>query len=151
MKLYVFVFVGIALSATGCAEKEQATPPPADEAPTMAPTVETPAVEAPVAVESGSQNATFLEHMHRHAERIDDLNLALADGDLESAKTPAYWLSRHEAVSGIQAEWQPYVTGMREAARAVEAAPDLATARAAAERITAQCQGCHEAAGIMGN
>jgi mono/diheme cytochrome c family protein len=62
---------------------------------------------------------------------------------------PAYWLSRHDTVTGIPPQWQPFVVGMREAAAAVGDAPDLDTARAAAERITGQCQACHAAAGVI--
>jgi len=73
---------------------------------------------------------------------------ALADDDLVGAMTPAFWLSRHDGVEGIPVEWQQYVTGMRQAASAVEAANDLETARVAAERISDQCQACHNAAGV---
>jgi mono/diheme cytochrome c family protein len=86
--------------------------------------------------------------MHVHAEKLDELNFALADGDLEAAMTPAYWLSRHETASDVQSEWMPFLYGMRTEAEAVETAPDLAAARAAAERINAHCQGCHAAVGI---
>jgi hypothetical protein len=37
---------------------------------------------------------------------------------------------------------------MRKAAQSVEEASDLASARAAAERINDNCQGCHDAAGV---
>jgi cytochrome c556 len=37
---------------------------------------------------------------------------------------------------------------MRKAAQAVEEADDLKGARAAAERINDNCQGCHDAAGV---
>ncbi|MDH3266843.1 MAG: hypothetical protein OEM25_07755, partial [Gammaproteobacteria bacterium] len=93
----------------------------------------------------------FIEHMHRHAEEIDNINIALADGDLAAAMNPAAWLSRHDPVGGIPDDWQPYLIDMREAARAVESAPDLETAHAASIRITEQCQGCHAAAGIIGD
>jgi hypothetical protein len=86
--------------------------------------------------------------MHLHADNLDDLNFALADGDLEAAKTSANWLSTHDTDSDVQPDWMPYLYSMRTEAEAVEAAPDLATARTAAERITAQCQECHAAVGI---
>ena len=86
--------------------------------------------------------------MHAHAEQLDNLNFALADDDLEGAMTAAYWLSGHQEVSGLEEEWQPYLTGMRKAAQDVEEATDLEAARAAAERINEQCQGCHAAAGV---
>ena len=143
MKLHKLLIVGFALSVTGCGEKNQAVPEPAEEA-----QMTEPAVVAPVAENKSWQNDTFLQHMHSHAEKLDDLNFALADDDLEAAMTPAYWLSRHETISDVQPEWTPYLDGMRAAARAVEEAADLETARAAAEQISIQCQGCHAAVGV---
>ena len=87
--------------------------------------------------------------MHAHAERVDELMYALDDGDLDGARTAAYWLSRHKTVEGIPDEWQMFVTGMREAASRVKGAADLQAARAAAEAISPHCQGCHAAAGIL--
>jgi hypothetical protein len=52
-------------------------------------------------------------------------------------------------VDGIPSAWQPHLSGMRDAARDVENAPDLETAHAASMRITRQCQACHAAAGII--
>ncbi len=52
-------------------------------------------------------------------------------------------------IEGIPSEWQPFLDGMREASIDVEKSADLESARAAAERITAQCQGCHAAAGVL--
>lgn len=146
MKLYILLIVGFALNATGCAEKEQAVPEPMADAQVTA-----PAVDAPAAEKQGWQSDTFLNHMHVHAEQLDKINFALADDDLHSAMTPAFWLSRHETVSGVPDEWQPYLSGMREAAKAVENAPDLAAARTAAKRISEQCQGCHDTAGVVGD
>lgn len=143
MNLRIILLVGFVLSVAGCAEKEQAVIEPVDEAPMSAPDD-----AAPTAANENWPNEAFLKHMHRHAEKLDELNFALADGDLEAAMTPAYWLSRHDTDTDVQSEWMPYVYAMRTEAEAVEAATDLATARAAAERITAQCQGCHVAAGI---
>ncbi len=143
MNLHMILVVGFFLSVTGCGEKEQVISEPVDEAPMTA-----PEAVAPATGNESWQNDSFLKHMHRHAEKLDDLNYALADGDLEAAMTPAYWLSRHDTDSDVPQEWLPHLYGMRTEAEAVEAAPDLATARAAAERINAQCQGCHAAAGI---
>ena len=143
MKLQKFLVVGCALIATACAEKEQAAPEPADEMPMGA-----PEAAAPEAMNESWRNDTFLEHMHVHAEKLDELNFALADGDLEAAKAPAYWLSRHDTADDVQSDWLPYLYEMRNEAQAVEEAPDLATARDAAERISAQCQACHAAVGI---
>ncbi len=89
---------------------------------------------APTADEN-LRNDAFLGHMHLHAEKLDDLNYALADGDLESAKKPASWLSRHDTVEEINSDWMPFLYEMRTAAEVVQDTSDLATARAAAEQI----------------
>ncbi len=87
--------------------------------------------------------------MHAHAEHLDELNFALDDDEFEAAMTPAYWLSRHNTVSGLPEDLQPYLVSMREAARAVEDAEDLEAARAAAREIGAACQECHAATGVV--
>ena len=147
MKLHAYLIVGLALCITGCAEKKEPAPEPAVE-PQAAPAAESSPAEAAAEQEDIARDADFIDHMHAHAEQLDNLNFALADDDLEGAMTAAYWLSGHQEVSGIKEEWRPFLRGMREAAQAVEEATDLDTARAAAERINDQCQGCHEAAGV---
>jgi len=144
MKLHTLLIVGFVLSMTACAEKEQAMPEPVDEV--QAPP---PAAEASPEKTEEWMNDEFLQHMHRHADELDELNLALADGDLDAAKASANWLSRHDGVSGIPPEWQIYLVNMREAADAVAEATDLEAARLPAERISENCQGCHMAAGIV--
>ena len=146
MKSHSLLLLGFALCITGCAEKEAPAPEPAAEpAPpaTVPAAAETPAVE-----EQSARGDDFIDHMHAHAEQLDNLNFALADDDLEGAMTAAYWLSGHQEVSGLKDEWRPFLDGMREAAQAVEEAADLETARTAAERINDNCQGCHDAAGV---
>lgn len=143
MNLHMILVIGFVLSVMGCAEKEQVMSEPVDEAP-----MTTPEAVVPEAVDENWRNDSFLTHMHRHADKLDELNFALADGNLEAAMTPANWLATHSTVRDIEPDWLPYLYGMRTAAEAVQAAPDLATARAAAERINAQCQGCHAAVGI---
>jgi len=145
MKLHTLLIVGFALSMTGCTEKEQAMPAAVDEVQTPP-----PAAEASPAKAQEWQNDAFLKHMHRHADELDELNLALADGDLDAAKASANWLSRHDGISGIPPEWKLYLVDMREAADAVAEATDLEAARLPAERITENCQSCHIAAGIVG-
>ncbi len=149
MKLHSLLIVGLALCVTGCAEKKEPEPEPEAAPPAEPVAAESPAVEEAVAAaEESARDAEFIDHMHDHAEQLDNLNFALADDDLEGAMTAAYWLSGHQEVAGIKEEWRPYLQGMRDAAQAVEEASDLDTARAAAERINTQCQGCHTAAGV---
>ena len=107
---------------TACAEKTEPAPEPAAEPGATA--AAEPAAEMPASEEESARDEAFIDHM------------------------AAYWLSGHQEVSGIKEEWRPFLEGMREAARAVEEAGDLDSARAAAERINDNCQGCHNAAGV---
>jgi trans-aconitate methyltransferase len=143
------ILVFVAASCLAACGKQ----PPAEEAP-----AEVPADEAPMVADTAPAqdpapaelifDQAFIDHMHVHAERVDELMFALDDGDLEAAKSPAAWLSRHQAESRIPDQWQPYFAAMQEAARAVENATSLDTAREAAEKISVHCQECHIAAGI---
>ena len=141
MKLHALWITSIALGLSACGQQEPPEPqqPEADQV--AAPAEETAGTETPV-------DGAFTNHMHAHAEQLDNLMFALADGDLERAGSAAYWLSQHEMVEGLPEEWEHYVTGMRNAAYEVEIAEDLASARVAAEEISAQCQACHTAAGV---
>ena len=151
MKLHSLLIVGFALCVSACAEKKapepEAAPAPEPQAAEPAPAEAAP-VETAEAEEQSARSQEFIDHMHAHAEQLDDLNFSLADDDLEGAMTAAYWLSGHQEVEGIEEEWRPFLKGMREAAQAVEEAADIETARAAAERINENCQGCHELAGV---
>ena len=134
MKLHVLLIVGFALSVGACANSEQAAPEQA--------------AEATAAEMESYEYAGILRHMHSHADQIDILNGALDDDDLEASKLPARWLWRHKSMTGIPDDWQPYLADMRQAARDVESATDLASARTAATRINENCQACHSAVGI---
>lgn len=151
MRIHSLLIAALAVGVTACAKKEEA-PPPADETP-PAVTEETPDVQVEEPMKPMLDEATdleaFIKHMHEHADKIDAINFALADADLAGAMESASWLSTHEDVAGIPTEWLPFVQGMREQAKAVEASGDLEAARAAAKGITANCQGCHVAAGIV--
>jgi cytochrome c556 len=143
MRVHALLLTLFALCLAACSKQEPAEP--------EQPAAEQAAVIEEVAEARPEFDQAFIDHMHAHAEQLDELMFALADDDLEAAMTPAFWLSRHDAVEGIPEEWQQYVTGMREAAAAVEAASDLDTAKTAAESISDQCQACHSAAGISTN
>ena len=142
MKLQSLLIFGLALCVTACAEKKESAPEPTAE-----PTPE-PQAASPAPIEQSGRDEAFIDHMHAHAEQLDNLNFALADDDLPGALTAAYWLSGHQEVTGIQEEWRPFLEGMREAAQAIEEANDIDEARVAAERINENCQGCHNAAGV---
>jgi hypothetical protein len=141
MKIRTLWLVGFAVVITGCAEKEEVAPAAGDVAATAA--EEMPELEP---AEMGTD--AFLAHMHLHAEQLDKMNAALSFGNLEAAQTPAYWLAKHKRVSGPLYDWEAYVDEMRAGALEVSDAPDLATARAAANRIVEACQGCHAATNV---
>jgi cytochrome c556 len=143
MRVHALLLTLFALSFSACSKQEPAKP--------EQPATEQAAVVAEAAAPQLEFDQAFIDHMHAHAEQLDELMFALADGDLEAAMTPAFWLSRHDTVDGIPEEWRQYVTGMRAAAAEVESASDLETAKAAAERISERCQACHAAAGISNN
>ena len=146
MKIQSLWIVAITVCVAACSKQEPVEP----QAPEPDPAVAEAAAPAAEATEAGAMfDAAFISHMHQHAEKLDDLMFALADEDLVGAATPAYWLSQHEAVDGVPEEWQNYLTSMRNAAYEVETADNLETARAAAEEISVQCQGCHAAAGVI--
>jgi hypothetical protein len=134
MKLHALWIICLAAAIAGCAASENTAPQAGPKS----------------AAEQSKewQHSAFVDHMHAHADYLDDLNYALDDGDLERAKTPAYWLSRHKEVSGLPKDLQPYLKQMHVAAEDVGAAQDLDTARAAARRIAAACRACHKAAGV---
>ena len=173
MKLHTLILIGFGLFIAGCAEKE---PPAEEQAPAMeeaaeaveeatdavdetadmveqaAETVLDEAAVDPMAITPEQLkewvDAGFIDHMHMHAEQLDDLNFALADGDLEQAKIPATWLATHKTVRGLPAELEPYLAGMREAATAVNEADDVEAAKLAAQEIGVHCVACHTAAGV---
>ena len=141
MKIRTLLLIGLTVVITGCAEKEQAALTQDNAAASSAELM-------PVVEPADMGTDAFVEHMHVHAEQLGKINTALSFGSLEAAQTPAYWLSRHEGVSGPLYDWETYLDQMRTAASEVADAADLATARAAAGRIAIGCQGCHAAAGI---
>lgn len=141
MKTHALWIAAIALGIAACTDRQQAAPPQAET---------TPSADTTASHVGAEIDEAFIEHMHMHAEQLDELMFALADEDLEAARTPAYWLSRHETVQGIPDEWQQFVVGVRRAALQVEQANDLDTARAAGETLSSRCQDCHAAAGVLG-
>ena len=156
MKFYLLLIIGLILGLAACAEKKEVTTAQGiDAATTAAETIaaETTAAETAEAgtPETGKEEmgtAAFISHMHHHASQLDRLNAALEAGSLAAAQRPAYWLSGHDDTILVPDEWKVYVAAMRSGASAVSEAPDLAAARAAAKRITDNCNACHTAAGI---
>ena len=138
----LFFVTGLLCALAACEPSDRTTEQPSSdtEAP---PAMTTQPVEADIAYPGGA----FVRHMHLHAAQLERLYAALDAGDLEAAGAPAYWLSRHETMPSLPDSWRPYVVNMRLAAKTVEDATDLDTARAAADRLADNCRDCHEAAG----
>ena len=152
MNNHLFWMIVVAVFLSACSE--QPAPSEPDEAQATAPVSEAAepaeAMEADEPAEAKYEfSDEFVDEMHANADHMDEMMFALADGDLEAAKTAAHLLSRQKTVNEVQEEWQPYIDGMREAAVAVANAEDIDTARTAAETITGYCQDCHETAGVL--
>jgi hypothetical protein len=147
MRIQMTSMVAIALCLVAC-ERQQ---PPAEEPTAAAPdqVSDTVAEAAGRQEQAAAVDPALLEHMHEHADKMDQIMFALDDGDLEGAVKAASWLGGHQSPDGIPAEWQTYLIGMREAATSVELATDIESARTAAEEISTHCQDCHAAAGIV--
>ncbi len=143
MKQSFLVTIGLALFLAGCAQEEAAESAiPAEAA------VATAENLAPWEADDSWRDSGFMQYMHMKAEKLDEINFALADDDLQAAIGPARWLATHDTYEEIQSEWLPYQYAMRDEAQNLVAANDLTTARAAAERINESCQACHEFIGI---
>jgi hypothetical protein len=156
MTLRTLLLIGTLVMFSGCS-KDEAPPAPvqqdaaavteleAAEAEPVAAAGTTEAAEATEKVAAGTY--AFIEHMHEHAMQLGHIIKALDAGDLEAAATPAYWLSRHEGVTGPLYDWEDYLNQMRGGAVDVANATDLETARAGVMKIEEGCNGCHTSAG----
>jgi mono/diheme cytochrome c family protein len=90
-----------------------------------------------------SKPETTTDHMQRHFDEAGALKMAVIAGDLEASKEPAEWLANHESVQGLPGEWEPYLTGLQDAARKVAQAEDIADAAAATGEMGISCGACH--------
>jgi hypothetical protein len=85
---------------------------------------------------------TLKEHMREHFAAVSELQRAIARGHLDQAKQLADWLVTHD--EHLLDGWKPFVDELKDAARAVAAAPDLPTAGSVASRLGRACSRCHE-------
>jgi cytochrome c553 len=87
-------------------------------------------------------------HMQAHLERIDAIRSALVVGSVESVREPAAWLAVHEPPADIDLVYEPFILSLRDHARQIAAARDIATAAGATASIGVDCGNCHRAAGV---
>jgi len=82
-------------------------------------------------------------HMHEHLGRITTIKSFIIMGNLRGVREPATWLAEHDIVSGLPANFEPYVEMMRSYAREVVKAPDLKSAAKSVSRMARTCGACH--------
>jgi len=128
--LVLLMILPVALVAASCARP---APPPAEEAATTAP-----------AQPAANTAATMTEHF----SRVRELEEAIIRGDLEAAKAPAQWIADHQDAAGMPAGTEGYVTGTKNAARAVAATESIGNAGIAAAFAVSACGDCHAAARV---
>lgn len=120
--------VSLAVSACG-----GSAPPPAAQ--TAAPASAQPAGD-------------MAARMAGHFGKVREIQEALVRGDLDSAKAAAQWTAEHQETAGFPAGTDKYVTGIRNAARAVASSRSLGNAGVAAAFAVAACGDCHVAAKV---
>jgi cytochrome c553 len=120
----------LALAVSGCSK-------PADKPAEPAST--TPAV---------ASKAEVRAHMDDHFTRVRAVQEAVIRGDLDGAKVPAQWIVDHQETTGLPAGTEAQVALVKEAAKAVTAAADVATAAKSAATLVGACGDCHAAANV---
>jgi cytochrome c553 len=96
------------------------------------------------AQEAGEQDESEVAtHMHEHLTRITTIKAHIIMDDLDGVREPAAWLAEHESVTGLPANYEPYVELMRMYARQVVAAPDLKSAAKSVSQMARNCGNCH--------
>jgi len=94
--------------------------------------------------EIGASNVSEVAaHMHEHLGRITTIKSFIIMDNLDGVREPASWLAEHESVSGLPANFQPYVELMRVYARQIVAARDLKSAADSVSRMARNCGNCH--------
>jgi hypothetical protein len=114
----------LTLALTGCSSPQK----PAEPAKTA------PAVTSRAEVQA---------HMSDHFTRVRAIEEAVIRGDLEAAKAPAQWIADHQETTGLPEGTTAQVAAMKDAAKAVAAAPDIPSAARGAAALVGACGDCH--------
>jgi len=121
----------------GCVDPEPSTPE-------TSPTEETE--EAKVADKAETKEPVSLHaHMQEHFVRVDEMRLAVVEGDLEEAKSKAKWMANHPPHDDLPKGWEPYVEMMRDQSRKVLEEENLAAVALSTARVAGTCGSCHMA------
>lgn len=86
------------------------------------------------------------QRMHARFAATRTLEQAIVFGDLPRARKEARTI-RQLVDPDVLPAWQPYLTGIRDAARQVELATNLVSAARTSAELGRRCGKCHEAAG----
>ena len=97
--------------------------------------------------ETEAPTETVSDHMKEHFSQVKGAQEAVIRGDLEGVKTSTQWMAEHQAAEGLPEGWEPFVTEMKNAAKAAGAASDLDAASAAVATMAKACGACHQATG----
>jgi len=97
---------------------------------------------------SEEDRSAVADHMHEQLTRISTIKSAIVAGKLEDVREPATWLADHETATGLPAEFESYVIQMRNYARYVIEAQDLASAAESVSEMAKTCGNCHLVNGV---
>src|SRR5690242_12385008 len=87
------------------------------------------------------------DRMHARYTAARSIELALAHGNLEQAKAYTHLISQLDEPDAMPA-WQPYVIGIRNAARQIEITDDIVAAARQTGTLGMRCAQCHVAMNV---
>lgn len=90
-----------------------------------------------------SPPATPEPQMWVHFGEVASIQLAMARGDLETARSSARQVEEAEVIPGIPSGWEEDVTQLRRYAEAIRSARTFSVAAEAAAYMVASCGDCH--------
>lgn len=101
-----------------------------------------PPVAAP---QEAAEPGESMPPMDEHFVKAGDIKLAVINGDLAAAKTPAEWMTNSLDSGEVPVKWRAYVPPVKRAAEAVMKAEDLTAAAKGTAEMARACGACHVA------
>jgi hypothetical protein len=86
--------------------------------------------------------------MDDHFTKVTEVYDAVIRGDLDAARVPARWIAEHQDAAGLPPAAQPKVDEMKQAARLVVDAVDVAAAAHGTAAMAVACGNCHAATSV---